>query len=306
MDLRQLHYFVRIVEAGSVSRASRSLHVAQPALSKRLAQLEEELGVKLLARSVRGMTPTEAGLAVFRHAQAILKQVEATQAVAAQAEGGVSGLVAIGLPWTITSVLGLALLQAVREQYPDVRLEIMEGPSSVLAQMLGQGKLDIAVVFADGGQAGLRLKPKVREPLKIVGARGVLSGRRSLTLAAAAQLPLLLLSRPNGIRETIERVWNEHGLVPNMVAEVNAPALLINAVQAGLGCAILPACSLDERMRSGSIDTAALRDVKPTRTASIGTSMLFPVSAATECVRALVEELMERCVREGRWEAELL
>jgi LysR family nitrogen assimilation transcriptional regulator len=306
MDIRQLRYFVRIVDTGSVSRASRALHIAQPALSKQLAQLEGELGVKLLARSVRGVTPTEAGLAVHRHAQAILKQFEATQSIAAQAGGGVSGPVAIGLPWTITSMLGLALLRAVREQFPGVRLEITEGPSSVLAQMLSQGKLDVAIVFGDGAQTSLRLKPLVRETLRLVGARGTLTGRRSLTIAKASELPLLLLSRPNGIRETIERIWTEHGVSPNVVAEINAPALLVQAVQDGLGYAILPSCAMEEKLRTGVIDAAELRDVKPSRTACVGTSMLFPISMAAERVHDLVEQLVARAVREGHWQAQLL
>ncbi|HEX7891796.1 MAG TPA: LysR substrate-binding domain-containing protein [Ramlibacter sp.] len=306
MDIRQLRYFASIVETGSVSRASRTLHIAQPALSKQLAQLEDELGVKLLARSVRGVTPTEAGLAVFRHAQAILKQVEATRSIALQAGGGVSGPVAIGLPWTITSVLGLSLLAAVREQLPDVRLEITEGPSSVIAQMLAQGKLDLAVVFGDGADASLRLKPLVREPLRLVGASGSLRGKRSLTLAKASELPLLLLSRPNGIRETMERIWSERGVAPHVVAEINAPSLLVGAVEAGLGFAILPSCALDERLRHGVLDVAELRDAKLTRTACVGSSLLFPITTAAERVQGLLEQLVARSVEEGRWEARML
>ena len=104
MELRQLKYFVRIVEVGSLSRASQSLHVVQPALSQQISRLEDELGVKLLARSVRGVTPTEIGSAVYRHAQLILKQVDATRLIAQQADSGPAGPVAIGLPWTLYQV----------------------------------------------------------------------------------------------------------------------------------------------------------------------------------------------------------
>lgn len=107
MQLRQLVYFVRIVEIGSFSRAAQSLHVAQPALSQQIGQLEDELDVKLLTRSVRGVTPTDAGHAIYRHAQAILRQIDATQLIAAQAGSGPAGKVTVGLPWTIASLLGL-------------------------------------------------------------------------------------------------------------------------------------------------------------------------------------------------------
>src|SRR3546814_10857548 len=77
LELRQLKYLACIVEAGSLSRASQALHVAQPALSQQINRLEEELGVKLLVRSVRGVTPTEVGAAVYQQAKLVLKQIEA-------------------------------------------------------------------------------------------------------------------------------------------------------------------------------------------------------------------------------------
>ena len=116
LETKQLKIFKTIVEVGSFSRASQSLHVAQPALSQQIGQLEAELGVKLLARSVRGVTPTEAGLAVYRQAQVILKQVETTRFIAQQADVGPAGPVSIGLPWTMST-----LLESVREVILSVR-----------------------------------------------------------------------------------------------------------------------------------------------------------------------------------------
>ena len=128
MELRQLRYFTEIVDAGSVTRASQSLHVAQPALSLQISRLEDELGKKLLMRSVRGVTPTQAGAAVYKQAQLILKQVEATQMIAHQSDDGPAGAVTVGLPWTVTSVLGLKLLQEIRTQCPAVRLGWWKAP----------------------------------------------------------------------------------------------------------------------------------------------------------------------------------
>lgn len=301
MELRQLKYFTRIVEIGSMTRASQSLHVAQPALSLQINRLEEELGKKLLMRSVRGVTPTEAGLAVYKQAQLILKQVEATQLIAHQADLGPAGRVAIGLPWTVTSVLGLKLLQHVRTHFKSVRLEVIEGPSSVLASMLAQGKLDLAVLFDASVDAGLRMKPLVSEPLMLVGARGQLAGRTSSTLADMAALPLLLLSRPNGIRELIEREWARQGLKPQVVAEINAPALLIDAVRAGLGYAVLPSCAMDENLRRGELDAVELEGEKLIRTVYLSTSRLFELTLATEYVHGVVEQLMHSAVEDGLW-----
>ncbi|MDM0108528.1 LysR substrate-binding domain-containing protein [Variovorax sp. J22R24] len=306
MELRQLKYFVRIVEAGSVSRASQSLHVAQPALSSQLGRLEDELGTKLLTRSVRGVVPTEAGAAVYRQAQLILKQVDATHLIASQADAGPAGRVAIGLPWTVTSVLGLSLLTEVSTELKAVRLEVVEGPSSVLAQMLAQGKLDLAVLFDNTTDGGLRMQPVVAEPLLLVGARGTLTGRSSATLQEVAALPLLLLSRPNGIREEIERIWAVHEVKPNVVAEINAPGLLIEAVKAGLGFSVLPSCAMEEQLRRGDIDALELEGGSLTRTVYLSTSRLFALTRAAEHVYMLVEQLMKDAIDKGDWTGRLL
>jgi DNA-binding transcriptional LysR family regulator len=305
VEVRHLRYFVRIVEDGSVSRASVALHIAQPALSKQVRQLEGELGVKLLARSVRGVTATEAGLAVYRHAKAVLKQIDATLSVATQAGGGVVGQVGIGLPWTISSLLGLSLIAEVRATLPLVRLEISEGPSAEISRMLSQGKLDLAVVFGARSHAALRVQPMVAESLWLVGAQGSLEDRDPCGLEEAASLPLLLMSRPNGIREEIERIWAAKGIAPNVVADVNAPGLLIESVQAGLGYGILPSCAFDQKLRKWRIDAVELGGEAPRRIVCLATSMLFPISLAAQRVHDILERLMRSAVEDGRWQAVL-
>ncbi len=303
MELRQLKYLIGIAEAGSVSRASQSLHVAQPALSQQISRLEDELGVKLLTRSVRGVVPTEAGIAVLAQARAILKQVEATRLVAAAADQGPAGPVTVGLPWTIRMLLGLELLREVRRQLPAVRLELIEGPSSVLTQMLAQGRVEAAVLFDPAESGGLVLQPVGVEPLLFIGPSGSLAGREGITLAEAAQFPLLLLSRPNGIRESIEQAWERCGAKVALVAEINAAGLLVEAVRDGLGYSILPSCGIDEQVRLGHLDAVPLEGGALTRTVHLATSRLHPPSPAADAVAALLCRLMRDAVAQGRWNA---
>ena len=82
MDLRQLRYFTHIVESGSLSKASRQLFIAQPALSQQLSKLEDEVGKPLLKRSSRGVAPTENGLALYHHARFMLRQLEQAMSIA--------------------------------------------------------------------------------------------------------------------------------------------------------------------------------------------------------------------------------
>lgn len=303
MEFRQLKYFVGIVDAGSVTRASALLHVAQPALSAQIARLESELCARLLTRSVRGVTLTAAGAAVYEQAKLILKQMEATHAIAAQASQGPTGPVAVGLPWTVGNVIGLDLLRAVKAEMPAVHLKILEEPSAVLAQMLEQGKLDVAITFDDPGGAGLQTSPLVEEQLMLVGAPGSLEGWSDCTFERLAGLPLLLLSRPNGIRETVESLCLAQGKQPNVVAEVNAPTLLIEAVKCGLGFAVVPTCSLDESLQRGEIDAVPMANGTLVRTLHLSTSRIFAGTQATEQVAELMTRLIQEAVESGRWRA---
>jgi len=305
MKLRQLEYFVRIIDTGSITRASKSLHVAQPALSQQISQLEEELGVKLMARTVRGVSATEAGLAVYHQAKLILKQVEATALVARQAELGPAGTVTIGLPWTVAAVVGLPLLAQVRATLKSVRLEIVEGPSAVLAKLLAEGKLEVAVLFDDPAGSGIDMRPLLSESLYFVGRRGSLEGRSRIELAEVGAFPLLLMSRPNGIRELVDSRLALAGVQPQVVAEINSPSLLMEAVKAGIGYAVLPASGIEDSLRAGLVDALELEGGGLQRTVCIGTSRMFVLSLAAEHVIAALAELMVGAVESGRWSATL-
>jgi DNA-binding transcriptional LysR family regulator len=100
MQLRHLCYFVKIVDAGSISRAATTIHVAQPALSQQIAELEEQLGLALLQRSARGVRPTKAGEVLYREAVSILKQVEQLPGILRSSQGDIEGAISVGMSST--------------------------------------------------------------------------------------------------------------------------------------------------------------------------------------------------------------
>src|SRR5262245_35450365 len=106
MDLRQLRYFAQIVESGSLSKASRQLLIAQPALSQQIAKLESEVGKPLLKRSSRGVVATDNGLALYHHARFMLRQLDQALSIARKESGTVQGMVSVGLASTTASALG--------------------------------------------------------------------------------------------------------------------------------------------------------------------------------------------------------
>ena len=129
MDVRQLRYFVNIVDYGSLGRAAEKLYVAQPSLSQQMARLEEELGVPLLLRSNHGVTPTAEGNALYRHARLVLRQMEQLKQEVSKGGGAESGTVALGLPTTMVSVLAVPLFERVQDKYPEIRLQFFESMS---------------------------------------------------------------------------------------------------------------------------------------------------------------------------------
>ncbi|MFT3778728.1 MAG: LysR substrate-binding domain-containing protein [Ottowia sp.] len=305
MDLRQLKYFTRIVEAGSLSRAAEVLYVAQPALSKQIAQMESSLGVQLLSRSVRGMTPTEAGLAVYRSAKIILKQIEATYSLANAAKGQVRGSVAVGLPWTLSVTLGLALLRRVNERLPGVRLELTEEPTFTLSRSLSLGKLDMALMLATDRHVGLAFKPLVRERLYLTGAKGSLAGRLECQAKDLVDYPLLLPSRPNATREALQKIWDAQGVQPTILAEINAQSIAIEAMHSGYAFSIVPACVVSAKWQAGLLDAAVLTDPGLDRTVCLATAVELPTTEAAERVKELILEVIADAVNEGPWEATL-
>jgi LysR family nitrogen assimilation transcriptional regulator len=168
MELRQLRYFVAIVEHGSLSRAALVLHVAQPALTQQLRQLEEELGTPLMHRSAQGVQSTDAGKVFYEHAQAILKQVADAKSAVTQSTTRPSGSVTLGLPHSISGALALPLLMAARASYPEITLQLTEELSGSLAEQLKSGRINLAVLFDDGQLAPFACSPLIEEELMFI------------------------------------------------------------------------------------------------------------------------------------------
>ena len=194
MDTRRLYSFVKIVDAGSITRAADILHVAQPALSQQLSLLEAQFKQKLLIRSKRGVAPTEAGRALYRHAQLILRQVDQAHAAVTVSGRAPAGSVSVGLaPYSTGTALALPLLQAVRERYPDIVLHINENFGGVISEAIMTGRMDMAFIYDAGPIRGVQFEPMRTEDLFLVGTAP--SSASEVSVDELADVDLLLPSR---------------------------------------------------------------------------------------------------------------
>ena len=204
MDLRQLRYFVGIVQAGSLSRAADQLHIAQSAISHHLASLKSEVGRQLVTRGPKGILLTEAGGVLYRHAEAILRHVEFAKQDAVNVLNVPSGRVSIGFPVALASLLGCELFVRLRSVYPQILLHIIDGNSALLRERLNNGRLDIAVLLVDQPERGLAVEPLVLEELFYVTAD---QDNSPVHIADAAQRPLLVPGPDSGIQRDARKAF---------------------------------------------------------------------------------------------------
>ena len=233
MELKQLKYFVAVVDCGTMSQAAIQLDMVQPALSQQISRLETELSTRLLNRSNRGVSLTEPGVAFYREAVLALRHAEEAARVAKQAR--LTGSVSIGLSPSICALVGLPLMLSMKEKYPDVRLHIVEGMSGHLTQMLNARQIDLAILFNDKEAKRWSVTPLLQEKLFVIGKS--LSGDQSsskkmspkVNLQALKDLPLILPTSGHGLRQAIDRAFaNSKACLRFRLCTVSDPPAVVN------------------------------------------------------------------------------
>jgi LysR family nitrogen assimilation transcriptional regulator len=303
MELRQLRYFVAIVDHGSLSRAARVLHIVQPALTQQIQQLEDELGVSLLHRSAQGMLATDAGKLFYEHAQAILKQVGDAKSAVTQTADKPSGTVALGIPQSASGALALPLLTAVRQTYPDIVFQLTEELTGNLTEQLRSGRLNLAILFDDGQLANFATTPLVEEQMLYITRSDsqFACKRKSIKLEQALRVPLILPSLQHGVRPRIEQVVREQGRQIEQVIDITSIAILKSALLADMGATILPLSPLLAEIQSGQLRASGFSDVQLSRTVTLCASKNIPLTNAAKAVEKLVLDVTRDLFRSGKW-----
>jgi LysR family transcriptional regulator, nitrogen assimilation regulatory protein len=299
VDTRRLYSFVRVVDAGSITRAADLLHIAQPALSQQMTALEGQFGQRLLSRSKQGVEPTEAGRELYRHARTILRQLEQAyvdvEVVGRELAGGVS----VGLaPYSTVNAFALPLLSVVRARHPRVLLRIDE-IGGVLSEALMTGRMDMALLYDRGPIRGVDFEPLLTEELVLVGPNDLLpvtEDNGEIAVADLAEVPLLLPGPSHTIRQVVEEALAAASTAANVVAEVETLSLATRAVRASLGATILPESIAERIIRRG---TLSRRRLSPTLTVhvSLGTASGQTLSRPAEAVRTLLHEVLDGYLR---------
>ncbi|EGT3261123.1 tricarballylate utilization LysR family transcriptional regulator TcuR [Salmonella enterica subsp. enterica serovar Johannesburg] len=300
MELRQLRYFVRIIETGSMGSAAQDLDIGVSALSQQMSRLENELAIRLLQRTSRGVTPTNAGLAFYSQAQLALRHAD--DAILAAREARLSGHVSVGVAPSTASILGIPFIHAMQENYADVRLHVVESLSGNLERMINTRQIDLAVVFQKDKILRWSARPILEEQLFLIGSHALLAALpdNPITPEQLAGIPLIMPSQGHGLRGRLDAVCQEHALNVEIVAEIDGLALLMRAVRDGLGATLQPGAAISH------LDNDALRVIgvhnpvlsRPNFLVSLSDDELTPAGLAA---RVVLTKVMRQLVDAGEW-----
>jgi DNA-binding transcriptional LysR family regulator len=244
MDLRDLEYFLAIVEAKSVTLAARRVHAAQPTLSHALARLESELGERLLERKARAaLRLTDAGEVVARRAREALSAVTALKDDLAQLRDHVGGNLRIAAIQSLSATLLPRVLARLAIDYPDIKPSVRTLAAESIARAVAAGRADVGLLAGAPRSTlrGLSVKLLFEEPLVALMPRtDALARRKRLRLGQLAERELLLVPDGTFLSDTIHEACAVAGFVPRVRLTLASAEALRETVRAGLGITILP------------------------------------------------------------------
>ena len=253
MNLRQLKYFVSVVEAGNMTRAAEQLHVAQTALGMQIRQIEEDLGVALLVRHSRGVEPTKAGSLLHARALTILRLVEEARTEVSACEREESETIRLGITPALMLVVGPEIALSVRERLPQVFLSIVEAMSHVLVDTLSRGEVDFILCYDVPDLPHVSRTALLQDDLVLVTLPGPRKGE-PIAFVDALEESLAMPEQGDTVRTVVTRTARELGLELKIAHEVRSVSAMKSLVSRGAASSILPYFSVIDEVRAGKLD----------------------------------------------------
>lgn len=306
-DLRRLRYFVTVAEFGSMTRAAAELHVAQPALSLQMRQLEEEFGREIFARGPLGVRLTEFGRQLAEESRALLADVRHRRDRLEASSSAPRGTVVIGFAQTLASVLALPLLALAAKRFPQVILRIRDVMSGDIPALIRADSVDLVYSYAIGAGAGIQSTSLFSEDLFIVGNLQCAKqhfgtvGVKEIDFADLAGIPLYLAARSNTFREEMERVARTKGIKLHVPADIDSVAVRKQVALSGIGYTILSGASIATEMREGRIFAARVVRPELRRKICFIRSNKGTLSNAPKAIAELLAESLSQIVEHHAW-----
>jgi LysR family nitrogen assimilation transcriptional regulator len=302
LDLRPLYYFVRVAEGGSFSRASASLSISQPVLSRFIKRLEDNLQVQLLYRNGRGVQLTEAGERLFDHAELILRNLSQAQTEVIALRGTPIGNVSVALPPLLGGVISAELIRRLRAEHPLISICLREGFAAETLDWLGSGIVDVGILFNPPHVATLIVEHVMDDQIHLVGTPGSLDLVPGSAFPARRlhELPLVLPPAPHRLRTLIDDAAHAAGTELKVEVEVTGTNTVLELVRKKIGYTALPSTLLHDEIKDGRLQSWPIAEPTIVTRLFLATSMQRPQTIATKVVLKTIAELFTQYRRTSR------
>src|SRR5580693_3279021 len=296
MELRSLNYFVRIAELGSITRAAAHLHVAQPALTRHIQRLEDELNVALFTRANRGVRLTEAGQKLLEGAARILRDIERTGDEIRAQDAHPSGKIILGVTPTLCPVLAPELFARMRRDYPMIELKIMHAGMVRLEEFVIDGRVDIALL-SELSRSRLIVSTRLAEEEMVLVTR---PGARRPGIVTGEELRRTSLILGDGLRAAMDALLAGLEIELKVETELNDHETIRLMVQEGAGAAVLPLSSVSRECARGLVAAHRITETGVFRTLALGVRASRNASLARDAVARTIRVLIDEMEGEGR------
>ncbi|MBV8032423.1 MAG: LysR family transcriptional regulator [Betaproteobacteria bacterium] len=296
MELRSVQYFAEVADEGSITRAADKLGVAQPALTRRIKQLEAELGTQLLTRLPRGVRLTNAGREFLEHARRIVSEVARARDQVRGNPRAVRGRVVLGTSPTLAPLLLPGCVARARQLLPGVALKFLEGFSPQLLDALLAGRLDLAVTTNPPRSPGISLTPLLSEPLVVVSPPQARGTRRAYSITELSRLPMIISA---GLRAVVDEQLAAFGAALRVEAEVDSIEAIRRLLLAGVGTSIMPVSVVHAELAARRLAAQSVEGANLHRILVLARPAAEPRSAAAAEVERLVRGEMNALAEAG-------
>lgn len=302
MNSDDLEWFAKVARHRGISRAALELGLDQSTITRHIARLEHEIGVRLFYRSGRGAVLTDAGKAFLQPAQKVLDAMESARATAHALTHAGPGRLVIAAPPTIAGVLFGPMAAAMAQAFPETALRFVENLGSNILKMLADGEVDIGIVYAPVPASIARDSLMLEESIYLVGSAAAPALGDQFDSRRIGELPLVLPSTPYGARMLAETLARNLGVKLNVRIESDTgSSTMKRLVEAGLGYSLMPYAVIQQEVEEGRLQAALFVD--PPLKRSIVVAMAKnrdPGSGLWSTLRILQREI-RHLVRSGRW-----
>lgn len=293
-----------VKESGSLSKAASVAGIAQPALSRTIRQLEEELGVQLFYRHGRGIRPTEEGAQFHASIIPLLRELDQIKSDLGEAAGVPAGDITFAMPPSMSAAIGAEIVKQFFSLYPQVKLHLVDGLSGYVNEWLAAGRVDMAVINNARKSPYVRMDPLLEVNLLLFGRKleieTLAPNTEIIPTRNIAGLPMLLVGRNHGLRRELDAAMQKLGIQLDIKAEVDALSPLKQLVREGYGFTVLPHGVILPEIGNDDFGFRRLVEPELTQRFMLAFSLQRPTTVAMRELARRVRIELAKAVADGR------